>query len=109
MAQQVIGHVGIAAGGGGEQFAGPRRIAVLAESQQGGGEGPLGRGVVLILLEQPPQIVVAIELQQPVGQQIADALVVAGVQPKHVPGVRHRLIATAEKPETLGHAFAGRM
>ena len=90
-----------------EQLAGFGRVAVLPEGEQGLGVGPGSRVFVGVLLEEPGQVVVPVEEEQEARQGVADALVVAGVQPQHVLQVLHGLVTTASGPEGMGQAQPG--
>src|SRR5262249_59687747 len=84
-----------------EQLTGFRGVAVLPEGEQSLGVGPGSRGFIGILLEEPCQVVIPVEEEQEAGKSVANALVVAGVEPEHVLQVLHGLLTMASGPEGM--------
>ena len=107
IAHEVIGNMPIGVGGRPQQGAGNGRVALAAKGQQGGGIGPFGRSVVLVPLQQPLGVFVAVQIHQGAQEQVAHALVVVGIQVQHFRIMFDRLGPLARFPQALGQPQQG--
>ena len=78
-----------------------------AKGEQGPGVGPGGRAFEREPVEEPCQVVVAVEVQQPGGQRVPHSLVVVRVEPEHVLKLGDRLGSPPERPQHLGQPELG--
>ena len=82
-------------------------IALAAEFDQRPGEPGVPRGVRISLVEERLDLDVPPERQEPGDQDIADSLVVVGIEPEHLEEVVDGLIAPARRPQRVREPFAG--
>src|SRR5262249_35984304 len=105
-AQQKGGNMSVFVLRPGEHFARLVLVARTAESPEGAGPGP-GRGTVLVVgCSQIGGLLVATKQKQAVDEKVADALIVVGIEAKHVLVMRHCLVARALVPELLCKTLA---
>lgn len=62
--------------------------------------GPEGGCIVLVLFEETFEVVVVPQIEEAGREQVADPLVVVGVEPEHLPVVPDRRLTVAHRPET---------
>jgi hypothetical protein len=69
-----------------------------AERQERLGVGPVGASILVIGLQELLQGLVVADLEKGGGEDVANALVVAGIEPEHVAVVGDRFVPAAQGP-----------
>ena len=82
-------------------------LIALAQNQQGLGVGPFGEHIIVIGGEQFLQGAVIAGGEQPGRQDMAQTLIVVGVEAQHIPVMADGRSALARRPQAFGETGAG--
>src|SRR5947208_58857 len=82
------------------------RVPFPTERDEGTAIGPFGRAILLILLEQPLQLIVQFQIEEHRGQPITNALVIVRIESQHLAAVFGRFFAPPRRPQAVYKSFA---